>query len=225
MSSDFVSVGDIVKARPRLTAPRSPSSLRQVSWPYFVPARCVALAGDDGVVVDFLPYQTSEDQPNIVGPWQNPQAFSRREVHRVECRCHDCSPGEALSWNEISIPAPDVAEGTEAREIAGTVLFLPARDFLRGDFVCFPLRHLHQVELRGDRVHLNSCSGGLSLDRGEVRVVYRPCRAKAVCNRDSADFDPAFTPHGTEVSLVERVVITRLSQANTLPESATPETS
>jgi hypothetical protein len=97
MSTHRFAEGEIVKARPHLLAPRTPSDSRPFVWPFYYPARITSLVDDDGAIVEFLEHQHSADAwEQVITPWSREQGYSVKALHALDCTCGTCDPNDCL---------------------------------------------------------------------------------------------------------------------------------
>ncbi|MFG3342386.1 hypothetical protein [Glycomyces sp. NPDC048151] len=202
MSFSPISVGEIVKARPRLRAPRSPSSVRELVWPFHYPARVTALFGEDGALLEFLDFDPRGARDTVITPWERSQGYSLRELHTLDCNCGTCDPDDVLHDPRMRIDqleaalAADADQATTALQDVGYAgrLLVPRADALaRGDFLLFPQQHVHEVtDAHGD-IRLSLCSGSLVVGAANRFVVFRPEHPAPVCDPSRPKFDAAYS--------------------------------
>ncbi|WP_025274166.1 hypothetical protein [Haloglycomyces albus] len=232
------SVGDVVKARPRLVVPRDPNNHRRLTWPWFYPGRITALVGSDGVMVEFYPPR--QRHSGLVTPWVSPQGLSYTDLHALDCRCGSCSDdnhpdtGSASVWpssdepdcshSSLRKPASTSDSHTQARDrsslneppFIGTVQIVAPTQLRQGDVLLFPHQHVHLWEHTNTVISVITCHGVVHLETGEHRVVFRPDKPAPVCNTAHASYDPRFAPGSDgELSNVETVVAERLLETTT----------
>lgn len=197
--------GDLVKARPRLRAPRDPKHERPFIWPYYYPARVTDLVGDDGVVIEFLEYSGTGGHGQVITPWARTDGYSVRDLHEIDCTCARCEPDAALAdprslidrlTGDLEGIGPRRATRTDRllaeAGYAGSLRVLAAAELTRGDFLLFPHQHVHAAsEIRGD-VHLRTCSGTVVLGSAGRYLVFRPRYPAPVCDRNSHHHDLAY---------------------------------
>jgi hypothetical protein len=207
MSTHRFAEGEIVKARPHLLAPRTPSDSRPFAWPFYYPARITSLFGDDGAIVEFLEHQHSADAwEQVITPWSREQGYSVKALHALDCDCGTCDPNESLRDPRAFIDrlqgdldglgdrrAEHTARTLHDRRFPGILRFVSADDLARGDFLLFPQQHVHAArEVRGD-VHLTFCHGSFVTSPGTRHLIHRPASPAPVCDPRSPSFDPRYT--------------------------------
>lgn len=219
-------VGDLVKARPVLRAPKDPKHLRTFIWPYFFPARITDLIGDDGAVVEFCAFTGTDRLEPAITPWPKTAGYSVSDLHEIDCTCTRCEPDAHLADPRRTIERlTGDLEGIGPRRalrtghllaqagFAGQLHMLHAPSLARGDFLLFPHQHLHTVtETRGD-IRLRACAGEVIVGHRSLHLVFRPERPTPVCDRASPHYEPMLAPaHETgELSLLEAAVATSLT--------------
>ncbi|MBO3732783.1 hypothetical protein [Glycomyces niveus] len=207
MSTHRFAEGEIVKARPHLLAPRTPSDSRPFAWPFYYPARITSLFGDDGAIVEFLEHQHADDAwEQVITPWPREQGFSVKSLHALDCDCGTCDPNESLRDPRALIDrlqgdldglgnrrAEHTARTLHNRRFPGALRLVSASDLARGDFLLFPQQHVHTArEIRGD-LHLTFCHGNF-VTRPETRyLIHRPASPAPICDSRSTSFDPRYT--------------------------------
>lgn len=227
MSTHRFTEGEIIKARPHLLAPRTPSDSRPFAWPFFYPARITSLVGDDGAIVEFLEHQHAADAwEEVITPWAREQGFSVKALHALDCTCGTCDPNESLRDPRALIDrlqadldglgdyrAEHTARTLHSHRFPGVLLFVSAKDLGRGDFLLFPQQHVHAVrEIRGE-AHLTFCHGSFVTRPSTGYLIHRPTVPAPVCDPRSTSFDPRYTatlaPIG--LTLLEQAALDRLS--------------
>lgn len=231
MSLPPIAVGEIVKARPRLRAPRSPSSVRELVWPFHYPARVTALFGEDGALVEFLDFASRHTRDAVITPWERSQGYSLRELHVLDCACGACDPDDALHDPRVRIGQLEAVLAADTDQAAAVLrdagyagrLFVPrADDLARGDFLLFPQQHIHDVtDTRGD-VRLGLCAGSLVVGAASRFLVFRPDTPAPVCDPSRPEHDPDYrTSPGCEgMTSLERVALESLSLLGLAPSFA-----
>jgi hypothetical protein len=199
--------GEIVKARPHLLAPRTPSDSRPFAWPFYYPARITSLIGDDGAIVEFLEHQHAADAwEQVITPWAREQGYSVKALHALDCECGACDPNEMLRDPRALIDrlradldglgdrrAEHTSRTFHAKRFPGSLHLTAAADLHRGDFLLFPQQHVHAArEVRGD-IHLTFCHGAFVTGPGTRYLIHRPTTSAPVCDPRSASFDPRYT--------------------------------
>jgi hypothetical protein len=215
MSTHRFAEGEIVKARPNLLAPRTPSDSRPFAWPFFYPARITSLFGDDGAIVEFLEHQHPADAwEQVITPWTREQGFSVKALHVLDCNCGACDPNEMLRDPRALIDrlradldglgahrAAYTERTLHHRRFPGNIHLLPATELARGDFLLFPQQHVHASrEVRGD-LHLAFCHGAFITRPGTRYLIHRPATPAPVCDPHSVSFDPRYTKAATQAGL------------------------
>lgn len=199
--------GEIVKARPHLLAPRTPSDSRPFAWPFYYPARITGLIGEDGAIVEFLEHQHSADAwEQVITPWSREQGYSVKSLHALDCDCGACDPNEMLRDPRALVDrlcadldglgnhrAEHTSRTLRAERFPGSLRVLLAGEMNRGDFLLFPQQHVHAArEARGD-LHLAFCHGAFVTSTTTRYLIHRPATAAPVCDPRSASFDPRYT--------------------------------
>ncbi|WP_030157181.1 hypothetical protein [Glycomyces sp. NRRL B-16210] len=207
MSIHRFAEGEIVKARPHLLAPRTPSDSRPFAWPFYYPARITSLIGEDGAIVEFLEHQHPAGAwEQVITPWSREQGFSIKSLHALDCDCGTCDPNEMLRDPRALIDrlradlnglgerrAEHTARTLHAKRFPGSLRLISAADLERGDFLLFPQQHVHAAaEVRGD-VRLAFCHGALVTGPGTRYLIHRPATSAPVCDPRSNAFDPRYT--------------------------------
>ncbi|SDD87304.1 hypothetical protein [Glycomyces harbinensis] len=207
MSSHRFAEGEIVKARPHLLAPRTPSDSRPFAWPFYYPARITSLFGDDGAILEFLEHQHSADAwEQVITPWSREQGYSVKSLHALDCDCGTCDPNESLRDPHALIDqlmadldglgerrAEHTSRALRDCRFPGALHFVSAGDLARGDFLLFPQQHVHAArEVRGD-VHLTFCHGTFVTGPRTRYLIHRPAASAPVCDPRSTSFDPRYT--------------------------------
>lgn len=200
-------IGDLVKARPWLRAPKDPQHSRPFRWPYFYPARLTDLIGDDGAVLEFCGYAEGSEYSGVITPWPKSLGYSVSELHAIDCTCAGCEPSEDLTdprglidrlTGNLEGVGVRRAERTDRllhdARFEGNLLLVESADLIRGDFLLYPHQHLHAVsESRGD-VEVRTCTRTLIFGPHEIHVVFRPDRPAPVCDAASPHHDERLAP-------------------------------
>jgi hypothetical protein len=207
MSTHHFTEGEIVKARPHLLAPRTPSDSRPFAWPFYYPARITSLIGDDGAIVEFLEHQHRTDAwEQVITPWTREQGYSVKALHALDCTCGTCDPNDGLRDPRALIDrlsadldglghrrTEHTSRTLHDRRFPGTLRFVSAGDLARGDFLLLPQQHVHAArQVRGD-VHLAFCHGAFVTEPGTRYLIHRPATPAPICDPRSASFDPRYT--------------------------------